>query len=151
MTDNPIQVWFRAISAGLGFAQRGSSAHRQTDDVIQVVNLQKSTYGSFYYINLGIALKSLGAANRPREEQCHIRIRMTGLLGDAARDLDSLLDLESPVEAGERILRLEGMAGDAIRQFTESASTMSGLRSLYRSGVLSNAWIEKRARAELEN
>lgn len=150
MTENPIQVWFRAIASGVGFTPRGSIAHRHTNELIQVIELQRSRYGRIYYVNVGIALKSLGATNLPREEQCHIRVRLTNLVADRADELTRCLDLEQPIDPAQRISQLEAIAGEPLREFSTKTSGMEGLRAIYRSGVLRGAFVHRLARAELE-
>jgi hypothetical protein len=149
VTEDPVKIWFRAVAAGLRFSARGSVAHRQSPDVIQVLDLQRSNYGRLYYINLGIALKSLGARNVPREEQCHIRVRLDSV-PDVAADVVRFLDLDQPMDVDERIKSLELAAGGPIRDFVEETSSMSGLRARYRSGGLHRAFIHHLARAEIE-
>ena len=149
MTEDPIKIWFRAAGAGLGFTTKGSTAHRQSSDVIQVLDLQRSNYGRQYYINLGIALKSLGATNVLREEHCHIRVRLDSV-ADAGTDVARLLDLDQPFAVDERISSLELEAGTPIRQFFEATASLSALKALYRSGRLRRAFIHHLARAEIE-
>jgi hypothetical protein len=149
VTEDPVKIWFRAVAAGLGFSTKGSMAHRQSPDVIQVLDLQRSNYGKLYYINLGIALKSLGAKNVPREEQCHIRVRLDSVVGVGA-DVARFLDLDQSMDVNERIRSLQMAAGRPIRDFVEATASISGLRALYRSGGLNRAFIHRLARAEMD-
>ena len=149
MTEDPVQIWFRAVAGGLGFSAKGSMAHRQSPEVIQVIDLQRSNYGRLYYVNLGIALKSLGATNVPREEQCHIRVRLDSI-PDVVADVGRFLDLDQPMDVDERIKSLESTAGGPIRDFVAMTASMPGLKALYRSGGLHRAFIHRLARAEME-
>lgn len=123
--------------------------HRQSPDVIQVIDLQRSNYGRPYYVNLGIALKALGAKNVPREEQCHIRVRLDSV-PDVAADVARFLDLDQPMDPDERINSLELAAGPPIRAFVDVTASIPGLRAVYRSGGLQRAFIRHLARAEME-
>ena len=79
-----------------GFKKQAGNWYRSNDEIILMVNIQKSQYGDQYYINIGIALKSLGVVQYPKEHNCHIRFRLTALVKeDEKKHIDSIFDLEN--------------------------------------------------------
>ena len=71
----------------LGYTKRAATWHLDREQVISVVNLQKSQWGEDWYLNLGVYVKALGDENRPAEARCHIRCRAETLGGgDMPRD-----------------------------------------------------------------
>lgn len=79
-----------------GMQKKSTSWYKETNDIIQLVNLQKSEFSNKYYLNIG--LLPLGVAvdgmPRPKEHKFPIRIRMSALFPDTATLLENVLDLE---------------------------------------------------------
>ncbi|SHL51535.1 protein of unknown function [Roseibium suaedae] len=80
---------------GLGFKKKNRNWYFENDEVILVANLQKSSYGSQYYLNGGVYLRELGNEIFPKEYRCHIRFRLTSLLsGEEVERADIVFNLE---------------------------------------------------------
>ncbi|WP_309893696.1 DUF4304 domain-containing protein [Archangium sp.] len=125
-----------------GFAGGASTWHKDGSEAILVVNLQKSQYGQQYYVNLGVWLNALGAAKKPKENQCHVQIRATSLPADGVKRFDQALNLEDPAmtsDQREAVIE-EFMRGDAI-PFLESCGTLNGIRSALDGGKLARALV----------
>lgn len=88
MSRNVIQTTFDGFMKGAGFSKHIGSWYRDTDDVITVAELQKSQYGLQYYIALW--LRPLGEAKTPKEQACHVRSRLSLLVGSADGQLEAL-------------------------------------------------------------
>jgi len=70
-----------------GFKKKASTWRRELDNVIQVVNLQRSQYSFSYFLNLGVFIKKLDETNlAPQEYECHYRKRIESI---AAKDRTS--------------------------------------------------------------
>lgn len=61
------------------YVKKGQSWYLDGEDAIIVVNLQKSNFGEEYFMNIGIWLKGLGSTLFPKENQCHLFIRLERL------------------------------------------------------------------------
>ncbi len=70
-----------ALTEG-GFLGKGQSWCLSGTDVLVVVNLQKSDFDDKYYLNFGASLRRLGIGEFPKENQCHIQVRLTSLFPD---------------------------------------------------------------------
>ena len=91
------------------------------------VNLQKSQWGEQFYINLGIFLKALGNAKSPKENECHIRVRLSSL-AEAREHLDSALDVESELTDEERTQVIGTAVRNTALPFLGDRSTLGGIR-----------------------
>jgi len=80
-TQKVLEQAIARVLRPLGYTRRGSTWHRVRDEVVSVVNLQKSQWGEDWYLNLGVYLKSVGDEARPPEARCHIRCRAESLSG----------------------------------------------------------------------
>jgi Domain of unknown function (DUF4304) len=127
-----------------GFKVRSNTWHKQCQDTILVVNLQKSQWGPQFYINLAVWVRQLGEASAPKEYQCHIRQRATSLPDRRAKDLERALDLDDEsLSMQER----EACIGEFMREsaipFVESLSTMEGIRSALEAQVLKGCFVNR--------
>jgi hypothetical protein len=125
----------------LGFEKRSGSWYRTGDEVISVSNLQKSQYGPSYYFNQAFWLRELGDERYPKDNKCHIRLRLGSLLGADAERLDQLLNLDDPVSDVDRVVALTTILNDRLLPVIERGSSLAGLRSLLDEGVFKAAGI----------
>ncbi len=78
-TQRAIEQAIARILKPLSYTKRGATWRREREQVISVVNLQKSQWGDDWYVNLGVYLKTLGIEARPTEARCHVRCRADAL------------------------------------------------------------------------
>jgi hypothetical protein len=66
-----------------GYKKKGTTWYKETNEVISVLNLQKSKWGEQVYINFGAFVKQLQDGMQfPKEYQCHVRFRLEDLIED---------------------------------------------------------------------
>jgi hypothetical protein len=82
-----VEKELKALLKGLSFSKRGSTWHRECEEVIQVINLQGSQWSDAFYINLGVYVRCLGEECYPRECFCHVRSRLSRLARLAPAEL----------------------------------------------------------------
>jgi hypothetical protein len=58
-----------------GFSKKGLTWYLRKEDVIAVLNLQKSNYDDAFFINLGFWLRQIEDIQNPKGEQCHVLSR----------------------------------------------------------------------------
>ena len=132
---NPISRELAAFCKGEGMARRSSSWYRRTsDEVIQVLNLQRSQFSPRYYVNLGFWLLGLGDNEFPKEFECHVRIRLDAFLRERGDALTGLLDLDAPVPESERRAQLHAILMTSIQAVLAEGVVLSGLRHLHMKG-----------------
>ena len=119
--------------------KHSGSWYRESEDVISVLNLQKSQYSLSYYVNVGFWIKALGEERFPKEHKCHVRVRLGDLVPDRTEEVTALLDLVH--EFPGRIERLHDLLEGQTKLFLDRASSLDGLRLLRREGRLTEAFI----------
>jgi len=138
---NVVQRAFDCFGQEAGFEKHSGSWYRRTDEVILVLNLQKSQYSPSYYLNQGFWLRVLGDERFPKEEKCHIRVRLGSLLPHIAKDLEQLLDLRYEMPEEERFESLIALLRERLLPIIDLGSTLQGLRHLYEQGIFKAAGI----------
>lgn len=147
-TTNPLHLALEDVLSPAGFLKKGDSWFRRADDVVEVVNLQKSQFGHQYYLNYALWLRPLGEATFPKEEKCHIRMRANAIASSEAQ-LGRLLDLESGAPETERRSEFANILTAEFLPFADACRTVNSLRSLLESGKLKKAMVHKAAKEVL--
>lgn len=119
----------------LGFTKKANNWWRQSQDAVQVLNIQKSPYGEWIYVNLGIYLKALGTETTPPERRCHVRVRLEQIanpglwneIASAASDMEPTPTLIAAViqDGCGWLTGLSTLAG--VRDFIESDASKSAM------------------------
>lgn len=133
--DNPIHQVLKEILVPLGFSRKGDSWYHRSTEVVQVVNLQKSQYGNQYYLNYGAWLLTLSDSAFPREEKCHVRLRIEDI-SDAEEQYKNLLNLESDMGAEWRMASLREAFSSDLLPFIRRTGTIANVQRLYVEGEL---------------
>src|SRR5690349_18200872 len=112
---NVIQTTFDGFGKESGCAKKSGSWYRRSDETIVVLNLQKSNYGTAYYVNVALWLLALGEVDAPKENKCHVRTRLDDLVPSGTQGrLTELLDLETPIDEATRRDELFGLLGEHL-------------------------------------
>jgi len=130
-----------------GFVGSSTTWHKQCQDTVLVVNLQKSQYSQLFYINLGVWVRQLGDVGLPKESQCHIRVRATSLPTEKAKTLERALTLEDESMGAEQ---REAFISEFVRvealPFLESLATLEGIRAAMDAQKLRGGMVPVRLR-----
>lgn len=127
---NVIQSAFDEFGKSSGSAKKSGSWYRRSAETIVVLNLQKSNYATRYYVNVALWLLPLGDVDAPKENKCHVRSRLTGLVpGELEQRLNELFDLETPIDDASRREELLSVMAEHLLPLMDGASTLEGLRS----------------------
>ena len=148
-TNHPIRLALADTLGSAGFLRKGQNWFRQGDEVVEVLNLQKSQYGPQYYLDYGIWLRALGEEQQPREQHCHVRMRLGAVMSSAAQ-LTQLLDLEADTPEHARRSALAELLATEFLSFAELCRTTAGLRQLLAAGRLQHAMVNVAAKAVLD-
>ncbi len=90
------------VLSPIGFKRKGNSWVFNNSSINKIVNLQKSQFGNYYYINYGYILNAI-----PLSDMMHIYNRVTSLDIDEREKINLLLNLESNISDEEREDRLK--------------------------------------------
>ena len=128
-----------------GFKKKSSSWYRSSNDVVQVVNLQRSQYGNQYYFNCGIGIKGLGLPDFPKEQQCHIRFRAASVVPDETRSkIEAIFDLDNDdFLDDERSREALSLVEEVLLPILNRCSSKNGIIDSIKNGVFVRAMIHK--------
>jgi hypothetical protein len=130
----------------LGFSKKSNSWYWANEEVILVVNLQKSRYGEQYFVNCGIALKSLGADGFPKEHLCDIRFRLSSVVPKEKREeCDAVFDLEKVVlNDQERKAAVASFFEQYGLSLLIDCTSVTSINDAYKTGHLPEWTVSKR-------
>ena len=149
-TTNPIRLALEAVLSGEGFFRKKDSWYRRSNEVVEVVNLQKSQYGAQHYLNYALWLTAFGDATSPKEDKCHIRMRVDIIMTDA-ENFARLLDLEADMPSDERRITIAAVLTSEFIPFADQCRSLTGLRALFADGRFRNAMVLAAAKRVLIN
>jgi len=113
----------------LGFRKKGGTWWNHSDDYIQVISIQGSSYQKVFYINLGVYIREIGNNEWPAELDCHIRIRLNSYIdNNEINDLLNYEDYEPDELSREKLLTY--IQNDAI-EWLNKCSSISGAKDEY--------------------
>jgi hypothetical protein len=140
-----------SVLAPAGFQRRGASWSRRFDDVVQLVELQRSSFGEQYYLNVGLWLTTLGPVpQRLRERDMHVRLRVdVALPGEMKHRLTDALDLENGLTSEARSAAVTAIASTTVLGWLSDWSSAQGIAAALRSHPLSVAFILRVAQEAL--
>lgn len=99
------------IFVPFGFKKKGNYWVINNDAITKVVNLQKSQFGNYFYINYGYIIDSI-----PLDGMMHIYKRVDSSDKDENLRLNKLLDLESDIYKDDRANELKKVLLEKIVQ-----------------------------------
>ncbi len=138
------------FARGAGLEKKAGAWYRRGDEVVTVVDLQKSQYGAQYYVNLGFWLREFGGEPYPKGAGCHISVRLEVLAPEERKRIARLLDLVVEMPDEQRIDELVALLRERLLPLIERGSSVAGLRALLDEGALEAAAIRGPARQALD-
>lgn len=111
-----------------GFRKKGQSWYLKVNDVLQIVNLQKSQYGNQFYINFGVFLGKAEIEDKVKSNACHVQFRFNSVASVSENEKASLaLDLDSSMSFEDRLQIISVLIEKSLALFSEFNSK-AGLR-----------------------
>lgn len=127
---NAIQAALAGFALSAGAVKRSGAWYRRGDDVVTVLELQKSQYGPKYYLNIGLWLLSLGDVPYPKPVQCHAQTRLEVQVPQVLRpELEKLMDLEAPIDDEDRRSQLQMLFSEHLSPILDVSRRVATLRS----------------------
>lgn len=105
----PVKKIFGGVAREFGFEHRTSAWYRSINDVVHVIELQRSKWGKSYYLNLAVWVNSLGLEPNPLPRLCHIQCRadkVPGIHDSLASALDEEDYWKTDADARREIIYL---------------------------------------------
>jgi hypothetical protein len=129
-----------------GFSKKATAWYRESNETIQVVDLQKSAYGAQFFVNLCCAPKAmeLEGLPKPKEHKCPIRIRLTSAFPEERRWLEEVFDLENEeIVDTERVASIALVVERQIAPFLGHFESAATLRCAVVQGVLRKGMVTR--------
>jgi hypothetical protein len=131
-----------------GFQGKNRNWFLHTDECIIVVNLQGSSFGAQFYINIGVFLLGMGNTDFPKERDCHIRTRLETIA--SGTDLSRALDLENTeMSATDRQRIIADALNHTAAPFIGQMKDLRSVTDAINSGKLSALAITRKAQEYL--
>jgi hypothetical protein len=86
-----------------GYIRKGNNWTFENDVLLKHINLQKSNFGNYYYLNYGYSIKELGL----EDEVMHIYNRLTSKDIIERNEIEKLFDFDSKIEEHYRLVNIE--------------------------------------------
>lgn len=111
------------------FRRKGNSWYKTTAECIVLFNLQHSSYGKMFYINLAALLRKGDDILFPKEYQCDIRMRFP-IMEIEGYSTQMILDLESTIDEQLRSRLIENIINISIL-ILQKLESIDGIIELY--------------------
>ncbi|MFO0994404.1 MAG: DUF4304 domain-containing protein [Hyphomicrobiales bacterium] len=124
------------VLAPLGFAPSGKGYwYRSHDGLVDIVNVQGSSYSSVRYINLGICLASLLDGKRPATADFHVTTRIGHFIEkrNVPENLD-VSELPASFNTQERS-QIASLIEEGVRTFFRYSQSQSALKEALINGA----------------
>jgi len=120
-----------------GFKRKGLLWYRHADETSFSFELQRSSYSTLYFANLGVSFAAVGGTPELRPHRCHLYGRLPHV--DA-------LDFSRDIASGQRATALDEFQARVVLPAANACATAAGAAEFLRSGVLSAPLITQTAR-----
>jgi len=124
--SNIIKNAINASATNIGFKKAFGHWYKESEEVIVVLNLQKSGYSSLYYLNIKIYI--IGIFNFSYEISKRLIINDTGdIFRREPVEYKSIMNLDNEMDDFERVAGIERMFKDFMAPFVDKALTLRGI------------------------
>ena len=114
-----------------GWKKNRHGWHKDRDETILVLNIQKALFHERIYLNWGVYIKALGDENKPHESSCHVRGRFDDQIGVDNLDFNH----NNEFQTTEQIKKIYGYVENNALDFLENLSTIHELRKYDRGTI----------------
>lgn len=135
-----------------GFRKKASSWYRQAEEALQVVDLQKSTYGLQFYLNLCCVPSGMDVEGMPtpKEHKCPIRIRLTAAFPEQRDEIEEIFDLErTSITDLTRKQRIARLMREKVLPFLDHMKNTVSLRRAIEQGMFTRGAVNLAAQKHL--
>lgn len=145
----------KAINENLslrGFRKKSSTWYLGGGNALHVINLQKSSYGNQYYLNISFVPKGMeiDGLPTPKEYKCPIRIRFSSLLPDCQDEIERAFNFEDKsLEDVDRLQTIANLFAQILYPFLDKVEK-KGLKFLIENGFFDSGGVALTAKAYLE-
>lgn len=152
MDKKSLESVFGAQLSAQCFKKKASTWYRQAEGALQVVDLQKSSYGMQFYVNLccvpvGMEVEGMPT---PKEHKCPIRVRLTSAFPEQKEEIEKAFDLEAgSIGESERTEQVARIVNELVLPFMACMKDVPSLQQAIEQGRFKNAWVNLTAQTHL--
>lgn len=106
----------------LSFKRKGNNWVLDGIELFKIINLQKSNYGTAFYINYGYIIKGLNLTTTT-----HVENRLSSADKEEQKEITDLLNLENDIGDSQRLIMLKRLVIEKIVKQIESTNTQEDL------------------------
>jgi hypothetical protein len=131
-----------------GFTKHSVGWYYTNNELVIVINLQKSSYERLYFLNVAVWLNKIkGVCAYPKENICHIRVRAERLFESIPQELNprKLFDFNESISE-EKIESIKLFIYQYLGPALNNLKTIDSLKKLYRESFFKYSYLEKTAR-----
>lgn len=123
-----IDMWDQLLRQS-GFKKKGSSWFRETHQLVEILTLEKSRFGSEYYGHIGYWLKTLGPYTGQKAWDCHVDTRFEEVLTPKTiRMIRDVMDPEQRIEYETRRTLTSELIVTILEPYLRDTETIDGLK-----------------------
>ena len=135
METKEFKTMFGKIAKGNGFKFLYGGWYRESDDCIIALDLQRSYYSVFYYLNIKIYIRGgFGMANTV--DKYIIKNRMGHIFRRQPAEYNTIFDLETNLDENTRKAMLEKLFETYVVPLTDKALSLEGIEELANAGEI---------------
>lgn len=135
MESNDFKKLFGEIAKEYDFKRAYEGWFKEFPEIIQVLDLQKSNYGNYYYLNIKLYIQGVFGSKYVKSKQL-VKIDGGDVFLRQPDNYSNLLDLDAPLEKNERKEGLRRMFNEFIMPFSNKTTTKEEIKELHRKGDL---------------
>jgi len=113
----------------LGYTRKGNNWVINSEELVRVVNLQRSNFGQFFYLNYGFIVRKL-----PLTTKTHVEHRLASADKEEQQKIRDLFDLETKIPSDLRLNELRSLIISKVVERLQSISTEDDLYSDLKKG-----------------
>ena len=133
MESSEFKKIFNEVAKENGFEKAYEGWFKEFDEIIIVLDLQKSNFGNFYYLNIKLFIQGVFGNKYIKNKQL-VKLDVGDIFLRHPDIYSNLLDLDSSLEDNERKEGLIHMFKNFIVPFSNKTSTKEGIKELHKKG-----------------
>lgn len=144
-----LEAVFDRILRSANFTRKGTAWYRQAHGALQLLDLQKSSYGAQFYVNLCCVPNGMDVEGMPmpKEHKCPVGIRLSAAFSDRAKEIEDLLNLENQeINDAQRSEKLAVVLATLALPFFEQMRDAAALKMAIEKGAFQRGRINLKAR-----
>ncbi|MGH2340867.1 DUF4304 domain-containing protein [Segnochrobactraceae bacterium EtOH-i3] len=133
MENEEFKNTFKNEMRNNGFKRRASHWYKNINNILYVVNLQKSHFGDEFYINISCVPDGMAVTGLPfpKEYKCPIRLRLGSKMPEQTDTyIKTTLDMSSTISNSERELQIKDIIRNYIIPIADKISDIDKIKSV---------------------